>query len=254
LTHPPPADKSCAWTSTDCTNTELRKPTPPTKPAPRRLGRPRKSDQPDGKSTRDRILDAAGELFALYGFDATSVDAIAQRAGLTVGALYRHFSAKGELLLDVVRRALTSLPIARHMRGDRGRANLLPKMVMLYMAPASRPLRRLVIELHTAASRDARVARLFRDFSERMAGDTRSRIETGLADGNLKPKLDPDLAARFLMVLIAGLAHVDTLYPGLLANPAWRDLVMEIVAIVLGMKSLGSAAPSAKQRGRSIQK
>lgn len=206
-------------------------------PPPKRLGRPRKRDQPD-RPTRDRILDAAGELFALRGFDATSVDAIAERAGLTVGALYRHFKTKGELLLDVIRRALTSLPIARHMRGDSARPDLLPEMVKLYMAPASRKLRRLVIELHTAASRDPRVARLFRDFSERMAGDTRARIQAGLRDGTLEPKLDPDLAARFLMVLIAGLAHVDTLYPALAAKPDWRKLVMDVVAMLLGLKQL----------------
>jgi AcrR family transcriptional regulator len=199
------------------------------------MGRPRKRDLPD-KTTRDRLLDAAAELFALRGFDATSVDAIAERAGLTVGALYRHFKTKGELLLDVIRRALTSLPIARHMRGDGARPDLLPEMVQLYMAPASRKLRRLVIELHTAAGRDPRVARLFREFSERMAGDTRARIESGLRDGTLTPNLDPDLSARFLMVLIAGLAHVDTLYPALAGNAGWRTLVMDVVAMLLGLK------------------
>ncbi len=168
-----------------------------------------------------------------------------------MGALYRHFGAKAELLLDVIRRALTSLPIARHMRGDSGRADLLPEMVKLYMAPASRPLRHLVIELHTAASRDAGVARLFREFSERMAADTRTRIETGRAGGTLQPTLDPDHAARFLMVLIAGLAHVDTLYPGLLANPDWRDLVLEVVALLIGRESPESAPHSKKKPTRS---
>jgi AcrR family transcriptional regulator len=200
------------------------------------MGRPRKSGQPNAKSTRDRILDAAEELFALHGFDATTVDAIAVRAGLTVGALYRHFSAKGELLLDVVRRALTSLPIARHMRGDSGRADLLPEMVALYMAPASRRLRRIVIELHTAASHDPRVGLLLREFSERMAQDTRARVETGRAAGTLESIYDPDLAARLLMVLIAGLAHVDTLYPTLLENPNWGRLVKGVVATLLGVK------------------
>ena len=204
---------------------------------PRRIGRPRKNDQLNGKSTRDRILDAAEELFALRGFDATSVDAIAARADLTVGALYRHFSAKGELLLDVMRRALTSMPIARHMRGDSGHADLLPDMVALYMAPASRRLRRIVIELHTVASRDRRVARLLREFSERMAQDTRTRIETGRRESGLEATHDPDLAARLLMVLIAGLAHVDTLYPALLDNPKWRRLVQETVASLLGTQA-----------------
>jgi len=42
------------------------------------------------------------------------MEAIAGRAGLTVGALYRHFSAKGELLLHVVKQALsTSILLCR---------------------------------------------------------------------------------------------------------------------------------------------
>lgn len=212
--------------------------------ARRRLGRPRKEDQQNLRPSRDRLLDAAAELFARHGFDATPVDAIAARAGLTVGALYRHFDTKGALLLDVIRRALTSLPIARHMRGDSGRAELLPQMVALYMAPDSRRLRRLVIELHTAASRKQGVARLFREFSERMARDTRTRIEAGRRDGTLNSTQDPDLSARLLMVLIAGLAHVDTLYPALPANPAWRDFVLQNVAALLGLKP-GAALPGA---------
>jgi hypothetical protein len=62
------------------------------------------------------------------------------------------------------------------MRGDRGRADLLPEMVALYMAPDSRQLRRVVIELHSAASHHPKVARLLREFSERMAKDTRARM------------------------------------------------------------------------------
>ena len=42
--------------------------------------------------------------------------------------------------------------------------------------------------------------------------------------------------ARFLMVLIAGLAHVDTLYPALARNADWRTLVMDVVAMLLGLK------------------
>ncbi len=210
---------------------------PSTVKSPRRLGRPRKRDVENGKPTRERILDAASELFALQGFDATPVDEIAERAGLTVGALYRHFDAKGDLLLDVVRHALTSLPIARHMRGDSGRAELLPEMVALYMQPASRRLRRLVSELHAAAGRNPRVARLFRDFSERMANDTRTRIETGLREGTIRENLDPDLSARLLIVILAGLAHIDAIFPGLLTNRDWHQFVLEQAGALLGLKS-----------------
>ena len=50
--------------------------------------------------TRERILDAALELFATQGFDATSTAQIERAAGLSPrsGALYKHFRSKDELL------------------------------------------------------------------------------------------------------------------------------------------------------------
>lgn len=44
--------------------------------------------------TRDRLVDTACRLFALDGFAPTSMDAIAEAAGVTKGALYHHFSDK----------------------------------------------------------------------------------------------------------------------------------------------------------------
>jgi AcrR family transcriptional regulator len=52
--------------------------------------------------TRALLLDAAAELFAERGIAAASVDAIAERAGRTVGALYNHFHSKEDLLFAVV--------------------------------------------------------------------------------------------------------------------------------------------------------
>jgi AcrR family transcriptional regulator len=49
-------------------------------------------------STRDRIVRAAAELFYGEGIRATSVDAIAERAGLTKRTLYYHFRSKDDLV------------------------------------------------------------------------------------------------------------------------------------------------------------
>ncbi len=51
-----------------------------------------------GDATRLRILNAAAALFAERGFEATTVRAIAFRAGVTDGALYYHFESKREIL------------------------------------------------------------------------------------------------------------------------------------------------------------
>ena len=50
--------------------------------------------------TRDRILDAAVELFGRQGYHGTSVGEIEEAAGLTPrsGALYKHFPSKAALL------------------------------------------------------------------------------------------------------------------------------------------------------------
>lgn len=48
--------------------------------------------------TRSRLLDAAAALFAEHGIDGASVDAIADAADRTSGALYDHFGSKDGLL------------------------------------------------------------------------------------------------------------------------------------------------------------
>jgi AcrR family transcriptional regulator len=74
---------------------------------------------PDGAqpmSTRDRILDAALDLFNEKGFDKTSLREIAEQIGVTKAALYYHFASKGDILMalhlrlhDFGREALSQL-------------------------------------------------------------------------------------------------------------------------------------------------
>src|SRR5437588_7132671 len=54
-------------------------------------------------STRERLLRAAQELTEEGGYSAASVVAIAERAGVAAGTLYRHFDSKQELFVDLFR-------------------------------------------------------------------------------------------------------------------------------------------------------
>ena len=49
-------------------------------------------------STKDRILEAAAKLFYQLGVRAVSVDAIAEKAGVTKRTLYYHFRSKDDLI------------------------------------------------------------------------------------------------------------------------------------------------------------
>ena len=53
--------------------------------------------------TRERLLAAARELIEEGGYGAASVLAIADRAGVAAGTLYRHFASKEELFVEVFR-------------------------------------------------------------------------------------------------------------------------------------------------------
>jgi AcrR family transcriptional regulator len=54
--------------------------------------------------TRELLLDAAEEVFAARGFEGASLDEIADTAGYTRGAIYKHFADKEDLFLAVNKR------------------------------------------------------------------------------------------------------------------------------------------------------
>lgn len=54
------------------------------------------------QSMRERILDAAAELFARKGFYAVSVREITRTVGIKESSLYNHFRSKEQLLEDIL--------------------------------------------------------------------------------------------------------------------------------------------------------
>jgi AcrR family transcriptional regulator len=57
--------------------------------------------------TRERLLDEARRLFRERGYAATSLEQIAEAAGVTKGAIYGHFSSKEDLLISAIDAAPT---------------------------------------------------------------------------------------------------------------------------------------------------
>ena len=67
-----------------------------TKNSSGKTGRPAKI--PGDKATREKIFDAAVDLFAERGYDRTSVRDIAGAVGITESAVYRHYPSKESIL------------------------------------------------------------------------------------------------------------------------------------------------------------
>lgn len=59
--------------------------------------------------SREKIMQAAVELFAMNGFHATSVSQIAKKAGISKGLMYNYFQSKDELLNEMLKASMQEM-------------------------------------------------------------------------------------------------------------------------------------------------
>ena len=71
---------------------------------PRSTGRRRRTRSEKKAETRDRLLDAAAEVFVRRGFQGASVEEISAEAGFTRGAFYSNFESKEQMFVELLQR------------------------------------------------------------------------------------------------------------------------------------------------------
>jgi AcrR family transcriptional regulator len=78
--------------------------TSPSRPRQRRprVDRRTRAARSEGRDGREELLKAAAQVFADKGFQAASVDEIAERAGFSKGAVYWHFESKDDLFFALL--------------------------------------------------------------------------------------------------------------------------------------------------------
>lgn len=74
------------------------------------------------QDTRRKVLEAARDLFNEIGYDETTIRAIAERAGVSVGSVFTTFSSKADVLSQVMDDRVEALyaeldRVTRHLRG-----------------------------------------------------------------------------------------------------------------------------------------
>lgn len=109
------------------------------------------ADEAPRASTRERILDAAFDLFVEEGFSGTTITEVERRVGLTpgTGSFYRHFPSKEALLEAAVRHEI------ERVRGEIAVAREVPPV-------ADDPMASRVLGLELALRDIRRFDRLFR--------------------------------------------------------------------------------------------
>ena len=74
----------------------------------------------EAQATRSHILDTAELVFERHGVSGTSLNEIAEAAGLTRGAIYWHFTDKADLFNAMMERVTLPLEETGHARGLKG--------------------------------------------------------------------------------------------------------------------------------------
>jgi AcrR family transcriptional regulator len=155
-----------------------------------------------GTGTRARLLQAAAEVIQEGGWGSASVGAIAARAGLAAGTLYRHFASKADLFVEVFRtvsdREMTAMRAAEH--GTRNFATRFEAIVATYARRAlhNRRLAWALVYEPLDALVDAERLAYRRAYANGMA----TLIRAGIAAGTI-PAQDADLAAAAVVGVIA---------------------------------------------------
>ena len=185
-------------------------------------------------TSRDRLLDAAAEVFCERGYEGTTVALVARRAGLTTGAIYGNFRDKAELLLKTIERG-SARAVADMEAARRAGMTAASRLVMIARRMTGDPQptqRQLMVEMFTAGRRDPDVADRVAGTLGAMEHELGRLMERARADGDVAAGWDPALLARFCMTVGVGYLQLKTAG---LPDPdpgEWTALVRHLVESV----------------------
>jgi len=144
------------------------------------------------------ILEGARRLFAAGGFDATSMDDIAEAAGVAKGAVYHHFASKEAVFLRVledVQAAIAAAPVPPEALKERDPAEQIAGAVLRYLLAASEPDVRRVLLIDGPAIVGWRK---WREIDDRFFG-AGARFAMARLLGEAAPAREVELMAHLLM-------------------------------------------------------
>jgi len=176
-------------------------------------------------ATREKILDAARDMFTQKGYDAVTMRAIAERIEYTPTAIYHHFKNKHALLTELSRSDFREL--ARHFNSGKIPADPVERVVAVgeaYLRFAMKHPSQYRFMFMTVIPKIEHEAET-RDNPEVGAyAFLRESCRAAIADGRLRPEItDADELAQIAWAIVHGVislqmvkAHADWI--------PWRDL------------------------------
>ena len=159
--------------------------------------------------TRQRILEASGDLFAERGYGATTIDAVAARAGVAVDTVYATFGTKKGMLSALIDLRVTGSSEGSDVlaeEGPRAVRKVANQRQMLAgfaadIVPRIERVRPIDDVIQSAGAIDPEIAELRARMQENRLSKLRTFIEWLAANGSLRQDIDVDEAATIAWTL-----------------------------------------------------
>jgi AcrR family transcriptional regulator len=166
------------------------------------IASPRLPQQARSRAKREQLLAAALALFAERGFEATTINAIAERADVSVGIFYRYFRSKEQMLLTLTEERLAEI----RLNLVEVRAAALSVAVVEQRLHAFLARDRQFIGLRRARQelllRRPELALTEQQQFDLLCGELAAHIEQGRESGLLRPDVDAATAATILLLAV----------------------------------------------------
>ena len=166
--------------------------------------------------TRERLLDAAADEFKRRGYHGASLEAIAEAAGYTKGAIYSNFDTKADLFKALVDRHIDAeLAIQAQQFAGKSLEEVIQELDEVFERQVERDPQWIALELEFALAgmRDPEVRRRLVAGSEDLRDRTGASIDRLLANaGRAAPFTGRELSVLF-NAMATGLALQQMLEP-----------------------------------------
>jgi AcrR family transcriptional regulator len=183
------------------------------------------SDQPaetvrrpraDAIRNRERVLEAAKAVFSAGGPDA-SLEAVARRAGVGIGTLYRHFPTREALFEAVYRREVQQLSeLAEQLKSEASPVDALRRWLrsnVEFVATKKGMLAALALTVHGSSE-------LYAFSFDRLTKAVGGLLDRAVAAGEIRADISPEDLLRALV----GMCYLHD-------QPGWQNSVLRLLDV-----------------------
>src|SRR6266567_5311651 len=194
----------------------------------------------DAVRNRERVLEAAKAVFSAGGADA-SLEAVARRAGVGIGTLYRHFPTREALFEAVYRREVQQLSeLAEQLKSEASPVDALRRWLrsnVEFVATKKGMSAALALAVHGSSE-------LYAHTFERLTKAVGALLDRAVAAGEIRSDIGPEDLLRALV----GMCYMHD-------QPGWQATVLRLMDVFIdGLRVKAKGGGKAKSPPRKSVK